>query len=177
MSKVRAMNRCRANSRVEGAGPGVGDEVIETIKNMKGSSMLCFRVPAYVKLLYDNMSPESKKLLKEVIISVVASGKLNVHVEQRVVNVNVNVNQNVVNQRRPRDPGLLKLKLKLLEEENEELKELVERLAKRNGANVEEALKRIDAALTTYRDAAYVKRDDFVKLLTGIRSLLRGEAR
>jgi len=173
------MNRCRANSRVEGAGPGVGDEVIETIKNMKGSSMLCFRVPAYVKLLYDNMSPESKKLLKEVIISVVASGKLNVHVEQRVVNVNVNVNQNVVNQRRPRDPGLLKLKLKLLEEENEELKELVERLerlAKRNGgANVEEALKRIDAALTTYRDAAYVKRDDFVKLLTGIRSLLRGE--
>lgn len=72
------------------------DELIEALKNVKETSVISFRVPLYVKVMYRRLPTDTKELVRDVIVGLITKGNL-VNVEQKVINLNININKNEVN--------------------------------------------------------------------------------
>jgi len=111
---------------------GVGEgQYIVDLRKIKTTKPLSFRVPLYVWHLYKQLDDDGKALLKDILIHVIESGKLDVNVQQqKVVNLNINVNRNEV---RPQidvsagDPELAREYVRTLKEELQRAKEIIRR--------------------------------------------------
>ena len=106
------------------------DELIEALKKVKETSVISFRVPLYVKVMYRRLPPDVKELVRDVIIGLITNGNT-VNVEQKVINLNININKNEVkptfNNTNSTDSEIAKEYVKTLEDDLRRTKEVIRR--------------------------------------------------
>lgn len=101
----------------------MNDKVLDELKKLGDTAIISFRVPLYIKVMYSKMNPEAKALLKQIVMSIITSGQLNVSIEQKIINLNININNNEV---RPSiSVGVAQEELEVLRKENKILKKKI----------------------------------------------------
>lgn len=90
------------------------------------TDVISLRVPKKIKLLYVAMPLSFKKEIKEIFIRTIEGFVKHVNEERKIINININLNYNKLDTNITNiDPELLLKKVKMLEEQKKEAKEII----------------------------------------------------